>query len=226
MAATYPGAIKQFVSHKNNIEDIDASHVNSLQDEVSSIQTVIGTFPQIDPTLNYQFNDYGTIRNRFEQISRGTHIPIFGINRTVTRQVIPNNTLVPITWDTSTQLDPFNMFSSGTDIVLSRTGWWTFSGFVTWTSITTETNLRFMTLNWANRFGSDPNQLSSWFWTSTVASANPILSTSYLGFGYTQRTTTVSKYNKGAIIRVYAQHQHGSNLDCIAGLSGTFIRDI
>ena len=50
--ATYPSQIKTFVNKSNVVDLIDASHPNLLQEEVSAIQTVIGTTPARSTTPN------------------------------------------------------------------------------------------------------------------------------------------------------------------------------
>lgn len=43
MTAQYPGAVKSFVSKTDLIDTVYAEHVNSLQDEVNSIEATLGT---------------------------------------------------------------------------------------------------------------------------------------------------------------------------------------
>lgn len=45
--AIYPRAIPAFPTHQNLIDDVDASHVNNIQREITSIASVLGTFPQV-----------------------------------------------------------------------------------------------------------------------------------------------------------------------------------
>lgn len=42
MSASYPGAIKSFTTKVNNVDTVDASHVNDLQLEVTAIETALG----------------------------------------------------------------------------------------------------------------------------------------------------------------------------------------
>ncbi len=42
MAASYPGSIKSFTTKTNNVDTVDAAHINDLQDEVEAIQTELG----------------------------------------------------------------------------------------------------------------------------------------------------------------------------------------
>ena len=43
--ATFPNSVQIFTDKVNEVDDVDASHVNSLQDEVMALQTYMGTNP-------------------------------------------------------------------------------------------------------------------------------------------------------------------------------------
>jgi hypothetical protein len=45
MTSEYPGAIKTFTVKQDNVDDIMASHMNDVQDEISAIQTELGVNP-------------------------------------------------------------------------------------------------------------------------------------------------------------------------------------
>ena len=42
MAADFPTTVKTFAAKSNNVDTIDASHVNDLQDEVGAVETLLG----------------------------------------------------------------------------------------------------------------------------------------------------------------------------------------
>lgn len=46
MAASYPDAIKVFAAKTDHVDDVMASHVNDLQNEVAAIETELGTDPR------------------------------------------------------------------------------------------------------------------------------------------------------------------------------------
>lgn len=50
MVASYPGSIKVFSSKTNITDVIDASHPNSLQEEVLAIESVLGVNPNVSTT--------------------------------------------------------------------------------------------------------------------------------------------------------------------------------
>lgn len=47
MPAVYPGSVRTFTTKVNNVDIIDASHPNVLQEEVVALQSTLGTNPQI-----------------------------------------------------------------------------------------------------------------------------------------------------------------------------------
>lgn len=63
MTASYPSGLKTFTNKVNFTQDIDASHVNDLQDEVAAIEAYLGINPHI-----YGMTDYGTFGDRVTAI--------------------------------------------------------------------------------------------------------------------------------------------------------------
>lgn len=73
MAPSFPTSIKSFTTKTNNVDTINASHVNDLQDEVAAIETLLGeassrrgtwspvlTFSTTNPTaVTYNANNGG-----------------------------------------------------------------------------------------------------------------------------------------------------------------------
>jgi hypothetical protein len=52
MAATYPGGKRTFSVHTNITEIIDASHPNSIQEEVAAMQAYLGTNPHVSNAVS------------------------------------------------------------------------------------------------------------------------------------------------------------------------------
>jgi len=50
MTASYPSSVHVFTPHVNTIDVIDASHPNILQDEVTAIESTLGTTPNVSTT--------------------------------------------------------------------------------------------------------------------------------------------------------------------------------
>jgi hypothetical protein len=77
MAATYPGSVRVFSSKTNVIDTIDASHPNTIQEEVVAIETVLGENPNLSVVANANtaFNpasvSYGTVSARLANIENG-----------------------------------------------------------------------------------------------------------------------------------------------------------
>lgn len=65
MGAVYPASVKTFSVKTNVVDDIDASHVNALQEEVVAIQTVLGTYP------NSSAGGYSTVKARLDTVEKG-----------------------------------------------------------------------------------------------------------------------------------------------------------
>lgn len=84
MAASYPGSIKVFTSKTNVTDVIDASHPNTLQEEVLAIESVLGVNPNVSTTpsavgsFNATSQSYATLGARLANIETGvvadTHV--------------------------------------------------------------------------------------------------------------------------------------------------------
>lgn len=68
MPAVYPGSIKSFTTKVNNVEIIDASHPNTLQEEVVAIETTLGTNPALG-TANLSTATYDNNGTLFSNVS-------------------------------------------------------------------------------------------------------------------------------------------------------------
>jgi hypothetical protein len=75
MAATYPGTVRTFTTKVNNIDVIDASHPNVLQEEVVAIETTLGVNPQVSSGLSGTYISAGTtfanVSARLDNIEKG-----------------------------------------------------------------------------------------------------------------------------------------------------------
>lgn len=75
MAATYPGAVRVFTTKVNNIDIIDASHPNTLQEEMVAVQNVLGVNPQESSGLTGTYisiaTDFGSVSARLDNIEKG-----------------------------------------------------------------------------------------------------------------------------------------------------------
>lgn len=77
MAASYPGSVKVFTTKANITDVIDASHPNSLQEEVLAIESVIGVNPNVSTTpsssgtFNANSQTFATLGARLSNIETG-----------------------------------------------------------------------------------------------------------------------------------------------------------
>ncbi len=77
MAAAYPAGIASFINKINVTDIIDASHPNSVQDEVVATQTTLGTepnrstTPSTSGTFNATSNLFSTVGARLNNIEVG-----------------------------------------------------------------------------------------------------------------------------------------------------------
>ena len=77
MTAAYPGSVRVFTTKSNVTDTVDASHPNSLQEEVVAIETVLGPNPNLStsPDANGSFNassySYTTVASRLANIETG-----------------------------------------------------------------------------------------------------------------------------------------------------------
>jgi len=74
MAASYPNATATFTTKVNSTDTVDASHPNSLQEEVVAIESIIGNNPQ-NGTISTSFTSvstaYATLNARLSNIEAG-----------------------------------------------------------------------------------------------------------------------------------------------------------
>jgi hypothetical protein len=99
--ATYPSQIKTFVNKSNVVDLIDASHPNLLQEEVSAIQTVVGTNPARSTTVTSSDTfistqtDFDNVKARIANIEKGvvadTHSQYIKKTSDGSNVIIPTN---------------------------------------------------------------------------------------------------------------------------------------
>uniref|UniRef100_A0AAU3I9V3 Uncharacterized protein n=1 Tax=Streptomyces sp. NBC_01393 TaxID=2903851 RepID=A0AAU3I9V3_9ACTN len=130
MAAVYPKQYKSFPVHKNLVEDIDASHVNGLQDEVLAIQQTLGINPHQDTGLKMKANTYASVADRLDAIQRGYGIPACYLSKSAD-SVYDAKTKTITFAKPANYADPEGLFN-GHSITANRSGWWIVFGRVLW----------------------------------------------------------------------------------------------
>lgn len=105
MPSAYPGSIRVWSTKKNITDDVDASHVNDLQDEMYSVQNTLGISPHMS-----SFGGYTTVAARLAGIEVGTNLPVIsgGFTGTITNAGTDQNVSL-----TSEAFDPLNWFTPG-----------------------------------------------------------------------------------------------------------------
>jgi hypothetical protein len=130
MAAVYPHQYKSFTVHKNLVEDIDASHVNNLQDEVVAIQQTLGINPHQDTALKMKTNSWASVASRLDSIQRGKGLPACYLSKSA--DSVKGDATKYITFaKPAAASDPEGLFN-GHSITANRTGWWIVFGRVMW----------------------------------------------------------------------------------------------
>lgn len=77
MPASYPSQVRPFTTKQNVVDTVDASHPNSLQEEVVAIETTLGlnpqqsTSPNPSSTFNAASNNFGTVSARMANLEIG-----------------------------------------------------------------------------------------------------------------------------------------------------------
>lgn len=135
MAAVYPFQYKQFIQHKNLVEDVDASHVNDLQNEVAAIEQVLGLNPAADSTLKMKVNSWASVGARMSAIQRGQGLPVFFAYKSAdTVKTLSNQASKQVAFPRpSTTNDPENLYN-GTGFTTNRSGWWFLQAQAMWTN--------------------------------------------------------------------------------------------
>jgi hypothetical protein len=130
MAAVYPHQYKSFTVHKNLVEDIDASHVNNLQDEVVAIQQTLGINPHQDTALKMKTNSWSSVASRLDAVQRGKGMPACFLSKSA--DTVKGDATKFITFaKPSAAQDPEGLFN-GHSITANRSGWWIVFGRVLW----------------------------------------------------------------------------------------------
>lgn len=134
MAAVYPNQYKSFATHRNLVEDVDASHVNNLQDEVAAIQQTLGISPH-RTKVEMTTRSWASVATRLDYIQRGLGIPAIYLKKDADSYKRTSTSKTKyITWASpSRTLDPEGIFN-GRSITANRTGFWQVFGRVIWTN--------------------------------------------------------------------------------------------
>ncbi len=136
MAAVYPYQYKSFTPHRNLLDDVDASHVNGLQDEVAAIQQTLGIAPHQDTKLKMHTNTWASVADRLDSVQRGKGMPVIYLTKSSDSYKGVTGQLKTLSWPApSSANDPEGLFN-GHSITANRTGWWIIMGRCVWLNAT------------------------------------------------------------------------------------------
>lgn len=125
----YPNGIFPWTDRVDE-EDIDfANDINSTVADLESVETTLGTTPQIEPSPpSGNPITYPTVSARISDAMDNSQLPYVSLGASTF--TCPNNTsgnLIPY----QRNLDPFNSYN-GTDITAPASGWWIINTVQTW----------------------------------------------------------------------------------------------
>jgi hypothetical protein len=132
MAAAYPFQYKQFTTHRNLLDDVDASHVNDLQFEIAAIEQTLGLNPAADSSLKMRTNSWASVGARMSAIQRGAGVPAIYLGKS-TDSYKGGGSAKNIAWPAPrSYYDPEGLFN-GSAITTNRSGWWIVTTAAIWT---------------------------------------------------------------------------------------------
>lgn len=152
MGATFPNGIASFATHKNLLDDVEASHINKIQDEVVAIEATLGdalTTLQVieqeitalsDQEMADQAKDaslvvkYTSLKELVNSLWNGKNFYVasaskanFNITKTPWHRPYPPN-LIKLNKPSAAD-DPSGMWN-GTGFTLKKSGFYLIQGFV------------------------------------------------------------------------------------------------
>jgi hypothetical protein len=122
MAASYPAAAKYFTNKVDNTDTVIASDVNLAYDEITAIETTLGTTPAVSSTWSGTFDstsaaNWTTVSGRLENIEYGLKVAFDQRVRTTGGSTIAStSTTVGLTISTS---GTGNLFAAGNTVINS-----------------------------------------------------------------------------------------------------------
>ena len=127
MSATYPLAVRTFTQKRNLLDDVEASHVNDIQDEIKALETALGVLPAVDNTNKVT---YPNVAARLDAMATHKDIAAFDLYNTAAYSynagagnVLDTNTkrnYVPLK---VARGDTDGLFD-GTGVTIKRAGWY------------------------------------------------------------------------------------------------------
>lgn len=148
MAANYPTVVRKFQQHQDGTEYVMAGHMNTVQDELTSIQSTVGVNPHVYtdttgfqlmyPSVTYRLNEVQQkvdaqqkLINQLQAASQdGWNLPITSVHATGTSIPATKQTTAvvvsdwyPMRWN-RVHIDTNGAYAPGTTLTIPKTGWW------------------------------------------------------------------------------------------------------
>ena len=132
--AVFPNGIKQFPTHRNVLDDVDASDINAIQDEIVAIERILGAGVNRDTERKFD-----SVDSRLSWLEKGLSAPAFELTYSdrSPRSGVGNNWAVPtrVAFPApSSTADPMGMYN-GYGVTIPVSGFWRLEGFVDWQSV-------------------------------------------------------------------------------------------
>ena len=127
--SVYPNGVFPWVDKVDN-QDIDfAANINSLAAEIESVETTVGTTPQIEssPPTGLPVS-YSTVSSRISDAMNNAQLPYSTLlNSSMSVGNISSGVKVPFL----ASLDPYSCFN-GNDLTIPAEGWWIITSTAQW----------------------------------------------------------------------------------------------
>lgn len=130
MTAVYPTAVKSFFYRQDYTEIVEAADVNTAYEEITAVQSILGTNPNTD-NIDSATIAYATVRDNIAAVRRGLQDPYLNISSHNFHVPYADNSAYAATW-TSVSYDTHKMFKSGTQLICPRSGFYTFDIYARW----------------------------------------------------------------------------------------------
>jgi hypothetical protein len=126
----FPNGFFTWVDRVDQVNVDFANDINSVASDLISVETILGTNPQIEPSPPGGGTPltYATVSNRISDAMSNAQLPGCVLSM---RKVTLSNTAVAIANNYTANYDPYHMFN-GTDITIPVSGWWIITNAQRW----------------------------------------------------------------------------------------------
>lgn len=126
--AVYPGGVKVFTSKRNALDDVDATHINTIQSELVAVQSALGPSPFFEQELpGARRVDYGSVAKRLRAVQKGYDKPF--VTMVKSSQSIKHGTDTYISF--TTNIDPYH-WGNSSGVTTKQAGVYTIHAGLQW----------------------------------------------------------------------------------------------